>query len=74
MCDHLTESLAAAGLPVAKYVPYGPVHEVMPYLLRRAQENSDLLGGSDGGGAARELQLLWAELARRARASVAAVQ
>ena len=40
----------------------------MPYLLRLAQENSDLLGGSDGGGAARELQLLWAELARSARA------
>lgn len=71
MCDHLTEGLALSGIPVAKYVPYGPVGEVMPYLLRRAQENSDLLGGSSLGGAARELALLREELGRRVRARLA---
>ena len=70
MCDHLTEALAQAGVPVAKYVPYGPVAEVVPYLLRRAQENSDLLGGSSGGGVARELALLRQELGRRVRAAL----
>ncbi|EOD38686.1 proline dehydrogenase [Emiliania huxleyi CCMP1516] len=46
MSDHLTFTLGGAGLKAYKYVPYGPLDEVMPYLLRRAQENSDALGGA----------------------------
>ena len=46
MADHLTYGLAAAKLKAYKYVPYGPVREVMPYLIRRAQENADALSGS----------------------------
>lgn len=45
-----------------KYVPYGPVHAVVPYLIRRAEENSDMLGG-----AAVELELVQKELKRRAK-------
>ncbi|KAJ2333815.1 hypothetical protein GGH91_005852 [Coemansia sp. RSA 2671] len=40
MQDATSYALAALGSPVYKYVPYGPLHEVMPYLVRRAQENS----------------------------------
>jgi hypothetical protein len=45
---------------VFKYVPYGPVHEVLPYLIRRAEENSNMLGG-----AGKEIQLIKGELRRR---------
>ena len=45
MADHLTYSLGGAGYRAYKYVPYGKVREVMPYLIRRAHENSDMLGG-----------------------------
>ncbi len=45
MADHLTYGLAANGYTAFKYTPFGPVNEVIPYLLRRAQENSDLMGG-----------------------------
>jgi hypothetical protein len=44
----------------AQYVPYGPVEEVVPYLLRRAEENSDVLGG-----VGKELRLLQGEIKRR---------
>lgn len=44
MADHLTFALGARGLKAYKYVPYGPVGEVMPYLIRRAQENASMLG------------------------------
>ena len=54
---------AAAGTRRAKYVPYGPVHGVMPYLIRRAQENGDLLGG-----VGHERGLLRTELLRRVAA------
>lgn len=46
MSDHLTFSLGHHGYKAYKYVPFGPVAEVMPYLVRRAQENSDMLGGA----------------------------
>jgi proline dehydrogenase len=65
MCDHVTLSLGRAGYAAFKYVPYGPVNEVMPYLIRRAQENSDLVSG----GVAKELSMLGAELRRRLHSS-----
>lgn len=60
MADHLTFTLGLHGYSAYKYVPYGAVHEVMPYLIRRAQENSDLLGGVK-----KERELYWQELKRR---------
>jgi len=60
MSDHITFNLSRAGYNVAKYVPYGPVSAVMPYLIRRAQENTSVAGQSS-----RELQLIRKELRRR---------
>lgn len=60
MSDNISYSLAKAGFNVAKYVPYGPVRSVMPYLFRRAQENTSIAGQSS-----RELLLVKKELARR---------
>lgn len=60
MSDNLTFNLAAAGYNVAKYMPYGPVREVVPYLIRRAQENTSVTG--DMG---REYQLVLKEMKRR---------
>ncbi|KAJ1924851.1 proline dehydrogenase [Tieghemiomyces parasiticus] len=60
MQDSLTYSLGNQGYRVYKYIPYGPVHEVMPYLIRRAQENSSLMGGVHI-----ERQQLWSELRNR---------
>jgi proline dehydrogenase len=44
MSDNITFNLAEAGFNVAKYVPYGPIKEVIPYLIRRAQENTSVTG------------------------------
>jgi proline dehydrogenase len=60
MSDHISFNLAKAGYKVAKYVPYGPVISVLPYLTRRAQENSSM-----SGQMGRELQLIVAEKKRR---------
>jgi len=60
MSDNISFNLAKAGYRVAKYVPYGPVKSVMPYLLRRADENTSVAGQSS-----RELILIRKELKRR---------
>ena len=60
MADNLTFNLGAQGYSAYKYVPYGPVQEVMPYLIRRAQENSDVLSG-----AAQESAMMRTELRNR---------
>lgn len=60
MSDNLTFCLADQGYKAYKYVPYGHVQEVMPYLIRRAQENSDALGG-----ATLALKMTKAEILRR---------
>ncbi|MDH5367317.1 MAG: proline dehydrogenase family protein [Cyclobacteriaceae bacterium] len=61
MSDNISFNLAKAGYNVAKYVPYGPVKSVMPYLFRRAEENTSVAGQSG-----RELTLIKTELKRRA--------
>jgi proline dehydrogenase len=60
MSDNISFNLAKAGYNVAKYVPYGPVEAVMPYLLRRASENTSVAGQSS-----RELAMIRKELKRR---------
>ena len=60
MSDNLSYNLAHAGYHTAKYVPYGPVEAVMPYLLRRADENTAISGQSS-----REFLLIQRELRRR---------
>lgn len=60
MSDHISFNLAHNRYQVAKYVPYGPVREVMPYLLRRADENTSVAGQTG-----RELQLISKEWRRR---------
>ena len=60
MSDNLTYNLANAGYNTAKYLPYGPVAAVMPYLLRRAAENTAIAGQSS-----RELLLIQKEIRRR---------
>jgi len=60
MSDHISFNLAHAGYRVAKYLPYGPVQAVLPYLVRRARENTSIAGQMS-----RELTLLSAERKRR---------
>lgn len=60
MSDNISFNLAHAGYNVVKYLPYGPVASVMPYLFRRAEENTSIAGQSS-----RELNLVRKELKRR---------
>ena len=60
MSDHISYNLALENYNVAKYVPYGPVKEVLPYLMRRAQENTSVKGQTG-----RELSLIIKEKERR---------
>jgi proline dehydrogenase len=60
MSDNLSYNLAKAGYNVSKYVPYGPIADTIPYLIRRAQENSSVTGQMS-----RELELIDKELKRR---------
>ena len=60
MGDNISYNLAKNGFNVAKILPFGPVENLMPYLIRRAQENSSLEGQSN-----RELVLINRELFRR---------
>ena len=60
MSDNISYNLAAHGYNVAKYLPFGPVRDVMPYLIRRAEENTSVAGQTS-----RELSLIKAEKQRR---------
>ncbi|MES2647585.1 MAG: proline dehydrogenase family protein [Bacteroidota bacterium] len=60
MSDNITFNLAKAGCNVSKYLPFGPIEDVIPYLMRRAQENSSM-----GGQTGRELLLIKKEIKRR---------
>ena len=60
MSDHISFNLANLGYNVAKYLPFGPVRDVMPYLIRRAEENTSVAGQTS-----RELTLLKTERKRR---------
>ena len=60
MSDNISYNLAANSYNVAKYLPFGPVRDVMPYLIRRAQENTSVAGQTS-----RELSLIKAERDRR---------
>jgi proline dehydrogenase len=60
MGDNITNALAGAGYPVAKYIPFGPVEETIPYLIRRAKENSSV-----DGHMARQRELVEFEVTRR---------
>jgi proline dehydrogenase len=64
MSDHISYNLAHHGYNVAKYLPYGPIQAVLPYLGRRAQENTSVQGQTS-----RELNLLELELSRRKKQS-----
>ena len=60
MSDHISYNLAQEGFNVAKYLPFGPVKDVMPYLIRRAEENTSVAGQTN-----RELALIKTEKKRR---------
>ena len=63
MSDHISFNLSHAGYNVAKYVPFGPVYDVTPYLIRRTEENTSIAGQSS-----RELLLINKERLRRKKA------
>lgn len=60
MSDHISFNLAKAGFKVSKYLPFGPVKDVLPYLIRRAEENTSVEGQT-----VRELELIQKERKRR---------
>lgn len=60
MSDNITFNLAKAGCHVSKYLPFGPIKDVIPYLMRRAQENTSVKGQTG-----RELRLIKTEMKRR---------
>ena len=60
MSDHISFNLAKKGYNVTKYLPFGPVKDVMPYLIRRAEENTSVAGQTN-----RELKLIKKEKKRR---------
>ncbi|HRD42650.1 MAG TPA: proline dehydrogenase family protein, partial [Ferruginibacter sp.] len=60
MSDNITFNLAHSNFTVSKYLPFGPVKDVIPYLMRRAQENSSVSGQTG-----RELSIIHKEMARR---------
>jgi proline dehydrogenase len=62
MSDPISFNLACANYQVAKYVPYGPIAETIPYLIRRAEENTSVAGQTS-----RELELIRREKDRRNR-------
>jgi proline dehydrogenase len=63
MSDHISFNLSHLGYNVAKYMPFGPVKDVMPYLIRRAEENTSVAGQTG-----RELALIKKEKERRKNA------
>jgi proline dehydrogenase len=63
MSDNITFNLAKEGFNISKYLPFGPIRDVVPYLMRRAQENSSVSGQTG-----RELSLIRKELKRRKHA------
>lgn len=65
MSDNITFNLARAGFAVSKYLPFGPIKDVIPYLMRRAQENSSVAGQTG-----RELGLIHKEMERRGLVAV----
>ena len=68
MSDNITFNLAREGFSVSKYLPFGPIRDVIPYLMRRAQENSSMSGQTG-----RELALIKKELLRRKGREVEAI-
>jgi proline dehydrogenase len=65
MSDNLSYVLAKAGYNVSKYVPYGPVKDTLPYLIRRARENTSV-----AGQVSRELDLISQEMNRRKQSTI----
>jgi proline dehydrogenase len=65
MSDNITFNLAKSGCSVSKYLPFGPIKDVIPYLMRRAQENSSVAGQTG-----RELALILKEIKRRSNSTI----
>jgi proline dehydrogenase len=65
MSDHISFNMANVGYNVVKYMPYGPVRSVLPYLIRRAEENTSITGQTG-----RELSLIKKELERRKQRNI----